>query len=64
MAVSGWRSVMSGVPQGSVLGPEHFNAFENNIDSRMKCTFGNSADGIRLCDVVNTPRDRMPSRKT
>ncbi|KAF1506316.1 hypothetical protein FQV17_0004859, partial [Megadyptes antipodes antipodes] len=48
--MSKWRPVMSGVPQGLVLGPALFNIFVGDMDSGIKF-----AEKTKLCGAVDTP---------
>ena len=57
--VSNWKSVLSGVPQGSVLGPILFLIYINDLDDSITSNVLKFADDTKVFRKVNTDGDKQ-----
>ena len=57
--ISNWKSVLSGVPQGSVLGPLFFLIYVNDLDDNITSNVLKFADDTKVFRKVNTDGDKQ-----
>ena len=58
--VSNWKSVLSGVPQGSVLGPILFLVYINDLDDDISSKVLKFADDTKVFRKIKSDADRQP----
>ena len=57
--VSNWKSVLSGVPQGSVLGPILFLIYINDLDTDITSMVLKFADNTKVFRKLKSDADRQ-----
>lgn len=55
---SSWKNVLSGVPQGSVLGPILFIIYVNDIDEGISCKISKFADDTKITGRITTTEEK------
>ena len=55
--LSSWSLVLSGIPQGSVLGPILFVIFINDLPDQIRSTVKIFADGTKIFRALHDPED-------
>jgi len=53
-----WKSAMSSVPLGSIMGPVLIRIFINDIFDRIECTLNKLADDTKLSGAVDMAEGR------
>ena len=56
---SDWRSVISGIPQGSILGPILFFIFINDLPEVLSCSVKFYAHDAKVYSPINAANDEM-----
>ena len=54
-----WRSVLAGVPQGSILGPLLFLVYINDLRNELKSTVKHFTDDTSLFIMVKDKQERV-----
>lgn len=56
---SSWRPITSGVPQESILDPNQFNVFFNDLDDGAQCNLSKLNGDATVRVLADTPKDHV-----